>query len=213
MIDEMKIRHIFIVIILLFVTIACTKTVVYTDDFGHKTSQVEMKGGVPHGKTILYFNDGENILQETNYKKGKMNGYSTRWFFNGGKEYEEYYVDNVLEGQKNTWDRTGLLRASDSYCHGLLNGNCSKWYDNGQIQIESYYKMGMPDSIWYYYDYYGLEVGRAKFHDGDGTQIAISPNNEIKITEYKKGEPVSDSVMVFESTAQYNELVKRLLYQ
>ena len=87
----MKIRHIFIVIVLLFVTIACTKTVVYTDDFGHKTSQVEMKGGVPHGKTILYFNDGENILQETNYKKGKMNGYSTRWFFNGGKEYEEYY--------------------------------------------------------------------------------------------------------------------------
>ena len=176
---------------------SCTKTTENYDQYGHLTSSIQMRRGQPDGKTLIYFNDGITILQESNYKNGKLNGKSTRWFFTGHKEYEEYYVDDKLQGKKSTWNENGTLMAEDNYEKGLLNGNCNEWYSNGQLQMDTYYKNGLPDSIWNYYDYNGLEVGFAKFDNGTGQQVAISPDNLIKITYFVDGDQTNDTIMPY----------------
>ncbi len=192
-------NKILIITIVALTCISCTETVTYTDKFDRPTTRMTMRKGVPHGKTYLYFNDGVTVLQETNYKKGVLEGYSTRWHYLGGKEYEEFYVKGKLHGKKSTWNKSGLLVVEDNYNNGFLDGTCKKWFDNGQIQIDSRYKNGMPDSTWHYYDFYGIEVGYAKFDNGNGTHVAISPDNTIKVTDYVDGEPVADSITPYTS--------------
>lgn len=193
----------------LFFFSSCKETVEYTDRFGRLSTKMEMRRGVPHGKTTLYYNDGYNVLQESYYKKGVLDGYSVRWYYHGGKEYEEFYVNGNLHGKKSTWDKSGLLVVEDHYDNGTLHGTCKKWYDNGQIQIDSRYNNGMPDSTWHYFDYYGLEVGYANFDNGNGTHVAISPDNTIKVTTYSDGVPSVDSIVPF-TLDKYN-LIKKIV--
>ena len=178
--------------LVLFLT-SCKKTEKYYDVIGRLTSEIEMKKGEAHGLAKFYFNDGINVRQISNYKNGKLEGATTRWYYSGHKEAEEFYLNNLLHGTKRQWDSNGNLIIEEEYSNGELNGISKKWYSNGQIQIDAFYVAGMPHGNWKYYNEYGVEVGYAEFEHGNGTQTSLNPNGTIdKVFHYEDGIKVDE---------------------
>ncbi|MDR2084524.1 MAG: toxin-antitoxin system YwqK family antitoxin [Bacteroidales bacterium] len=174
--------------LLVLIFTSCRKTEKYYDYFGKITSEIQMKNGVPDGVAKFYFQDGKNINAISNYKNGKLEGGTTRWYYNGLKEYEEFYTNDQLHGTRKAWDKNGNLILEEEYTHGELNGISRTWYSNGQIKIDAYYLDGMPHGNWVFYDSNGIHVGYAEFENGNGTQISLNPNGTIsKVIHYEGG--------------------------
>ena len=177
---------------------SCRKTEKYYDPYGRLTSSMEMKNGKPDGVSLFYFNDGINVYQETHYKNGKLNGYTTRWYYLSGKESEEYYVDDKLDGVRMGWYKNGRPSLEEYYSNGVLNGSSKEWFNNGQIKKETYYNNGIPTKEWHYYDNFGFELGYANFDDnGNGAKITISPDNTMKYSLYDSGTQYFDTLLVY----------------
>jgi antitoxin component YwqK of YwqJK toxin-antitoxin module len=178
--------------LIIVLTNACTKVERYYYPDGKLSSEISKKHGVPNGCSRFYFHNGISVKMESNYKEGKLDGYTTRWYFNGYKEAEEYYVDALLEGKRRLWDEAGQLIVEDEYSGGVLNGYSRKWYPNGQLQIDAYYVNGKADGDWKYYDGNGIEVGYAHFNMGNGEQMILDKDGKVqKIIKFQDGVEVN----------------------
>lgn len=59
---------------------------------GNKVRQFEYRDGVPHGKLISYFSNGQKYY-EVDYVNGKAHGMEYGWYRDGSKRLEIRYVN------------------------------------------------------------------------------------------------------------------------
>ena len=80
---------------------------------------------------------------EENYKDGKEDGLSTRWYENGQKNYEFTYKDGKYISA-TSWKSNGEQCPDTNLVNG--NGIVCFYHENGQKRIENTFKDGKPIS-------------------------------------------------------------------
>ena len=69
-------------------------------------SDEQWKGGRKDGKSTKWFTNGVKMYERT-YKEGKWHGTVTRWWPNGQKMYVRGYTNGVRHGKEATWRSDG----------------------------------------------------------------------------------------------------------
>ena len=99
----------------------------------------EYKNGKRNGLTKKWYKNGQ-LRSETNYKDGEKDGIHKVWYENGQLEWEGNYKDGQYEGLWKAWWKNGQLELEVNYKYGLKDGLCKNWYENGQLGYERNYK-------------------------------------------------------------------------
>ncbi|MCW3072473.1 MAG: tetratricopeptide repeat protein [Bacteroidetes bacterium] len=110
--------------------------------------------GDKHGKHTQYYQEGGNVLRETNYAYGRQDGKTFFYYPNKQMEREYDYKDNDINGKATIYTETGEL-AIERYYKGGYILSYSYMDKNGAMvppievknetgTIKTYYKTGTP---------------------------------------------------------------------
>ncbi len=103
----------------------------YASD-GKLKTEIHYIKGIKHGKSLLYYKDGETVQLEMPYVNGERHGYSKKYFETGELYAETPYENDRLHGIRKVYYRNGSQKALIPYGYGnpgiglkefLLNGN------------------------------------------------------------------------------------------
>ena len=102
---------------------------------------------VPGDYTGVAFSCYHGRLQTNNYKDGKKDGISRRWYdptrVSGHiLEFEENYKDGKEDGVFRYWWYNGQLEFEVNYKDGKEDGVFRYWFENGQLRHKKNYKDG-----------------------------------------------------------------------
>ncbi|MCK8523489.1 hypothetical protein M0D21_18040 [Aquimarina sp. D1M17] len=94
------------------------------------------------GKWISFFEeDSSKVASIFEVKNGKLNGKSTQFYFNGGKQSEYEFLDGEQNGYERYWNKKGILvleyqhKYKDylNFQSSVRNGEWKDWNDNGTL--------------------------------------------------------------------------------
>lgn len=102
-----------------------------------------------NGYTGVIYEEHDNgqLVGETPYKDGKVEGVLKNWHENGQLMVEAPYKDNKKEGVGKVWHENGQLIVEIPYKDDKEEGISKTWYANGQLRLESPYKDGKKEGI------------------------------------------------------------------
>jgi len=141
-------RHLTLLLITVFLINICfaqTEPQMVTKNYrtGEKQSQGKILGSSEYGKWQYWDRDG-NLIQETEFEQGIINGSLIYYYKNGQKQNE------------------------GSFYYGVKTGEYKAWYKNGKLKEEGSYKSGIMDSIWTYYFESGKKQKVEEYDDVTG---------------------------------------------
>ena len=88
--------------------------------------------------TIDQGQSGDYISSDENWKEGKKDGLSARWFSNGMKMYERNYSEGRWHGTVTRWWPNGQKMYIRAYTNGTRHGKEATWRSDGSpINISS----------------------------------------------------------------------------
>jgi len=102
----------------------------YASDGRLKTTITYVKG-IKHGKSLLYYRDGQTVQLEMPYQNGERHGISRKYYETGELYAETSYERDLLHGDRKTYYKSGKEKAIVPYKKGdpgtglveyLLNG-------------------------------------------------------------------------------------------
>jgi hypothetical protein len=89
------------------------------------------------------------LLEEINYKNGKLNGIYRTWYHDCDRLKSEYtYKDGIIHGLCRNWNDGFGLESEYTYVDGQLNGLYRRWYRNGKLKSEVIYKNNLRDGVY-----------------------------------------------------------------
>jgi antitoxin component YwqK of YwqJK toxin-antitoxin module len=83
-------------------------------------------------------------MGSVDFKKHQKHGRGVRFYPNGVKQLERFFVNNKLQGTARTWYDTGSLMITEEYKDGLLHGYSKTYYEDGGIFEEVKFEYGTP---------------------------------------------------------------------
>ena len=201
--------YISLLIILLSVT-SCTKTKTELYKNGGLKSQIQYRFGKENGVSRYYHEVYGSMIAEAHMKNGKKEGEYARFYFNGNREYQAFYKNDLLNGIERTWNKEGQLLSETYYKEGKKNGAYTSWYDNGEMMAKGAFKNDLEEGKWQIFDQRGLLIGEATFTGGSGIQMAYDKNGVLeRKTTFKKGLKNGEEIYY----APSGEVVKTILYK
>lgn len=96
------------------------------------------------GSLVQFYPSGDTSFIEQ-YKKGKLEGTTTRWFLNGQKKEKRLYLNNRKHGFHQGWYEDGKKAFEYHFLEGQYTDTIKEWYDNGQLYQLSVYKNGQQE--------------------------------------------------------------------
>jgi len=81
------------------------------------------------GTAVLF----ENTIKiaSTEYRMGKKNGMTQKWFADGTISYEAYYKNGKQDSLSRTWWKNGNMRSQSNFENGKPEGVQLSWYRSG----------------------------------------------------------------------------------
>lgn len=73
------------------------------------------------------------------YSAQEIQGPYVRWYENGQKELEAFFINGVQEGSWTRWDEEGRVLEKGQYEGGVKVGRWYYWYDNGRLAMDGEY--------------------------------------------------------------------------
>ena len=125
-----------------------------------------------------------------NYKDGKQDGLSTRWYENGQKSSETTFKGGLLDGLSTRWYENGQKSWQTIYKNGVPNGLRTRWYKSGQKNFEIISKEGGPffAAAW---KLNGEKCPITNIVNGDGVIMHYNEDgNEIMLESFQNGEKI-----------------------
>ena len=182
----LKIKHIFLSLLIIFLFVSCKKRVIEYYQNGHLKSVIEYRNGKEDGMTVYYDDDYERPVLEIMMKNGKRNGKMTRYFFNGNIEVQAYYKDDMQQGVYQEYDLQGNPIIECYYVDGKKTGAYTTYHEKGMVKEKGAFQDDLFDGKWEYFDARGLPVGEGEFDRGTGCLTAYDQNGRrSRITHYK----------------------------
>ena len=89
---------------------------------------------VPFSGRIIKVEDGlggNYVSADENWKNGKKDGLSTKWFSNGSKMFERNYKEGRWHGPVTRWWPNGQRMYVTAYTDGVRNSREAKWKSDG----------------------------------------------------------------------------------
>ena len=197
-------------LIILLSTASCTKTKTELYKNGGLKSQIQYRFGKENGVSRFYHEVYGSMIAEAHMKNGKKEGEYSRFYFNGNREYQAFYKNDVLNGIERTWNKEGQLISETYYKDGKKNGAYSSWYENGVMMAKGAFKNDLEEGKWQIFDERGLLMGEATFTGGSGIQMAYDKNGVLeRKTTFQKGLKNGEEIYYTPS----GEVVKTILYK
>jgi uncharacterized protein len=177
-----------IVLILLISVTSCTKTKTELFENGRVKSQIQYRFGKENGISRYFHPVYGSKIMEVNMKNGKKEGELSKFYFNGNREYQGFYKNDLLEGIERIWDKSGQILSETHYIKGKKEGSYNSWYENGVNFAKGSYKNDLPHGKWEFYDQRGMLIGDSDYNLGTGIQTHYDYNGIISIkTTFKNG--------------------------
>jgi antitoxin component YwqK of YwqJK toxin-antitoxin module len=104
-------------------------------------SEINYRAGKKEGVSKKWWESG-NLKYERSFKDGKQNGFSRGWYEDGQLWFERNFTDGKLNGLRKGWHENGQLKFEYNYRDSKRDGLSRKWYDNGLLDYQSNYKDG-----------------------------------------------------------------------
>lgn len=121
------------------------------DEAGNLIEKGQFANGKKNGKWIRYTN--AVVTSEIEYLNGKKNGKRIEYFNNGNKDFEENYVDGVLDGVRLRYSMSaGTVIQKWTYKNGDLDGEYKMMTDNGVTLEEGLYANDKKEGMWKFYE-------------------------------------------------------------
>ena len=151
----------FLVILLLFFSVGCSK-IINSDDlilsktdglFYEKNNKKPFTGevtgrvkgqiikGKREGEWLQYYANG-SLESKSNYKDGKEEGEVFWYYQNGRLEISGNYKDGKEEGGFISYDVNGRIVYKYNYKLGKLDGEWLHYYETGELKEKRLYKSG-----------------------------------------------------------------------
>ena len=182
----LKLKHILLSLLVLFLFISCKKKETEYYRNGNVKSIIEYRNGKEHGMTTYYDKDYGTPTLEIMMKNGKRNGKMTKYFFNGNIEIIAYYKEDIQQDIYQEYDFRGNPIVECYYMDGKKTGTYTTYHEKGMIKEKGAFKDDLFDGKWEYFDERGLPVGEGKFDSGAGYLISYDQNGQLsRITHYK----------------------------
>lgn len=89
-----------------------------------------IRNGVPHGKNLCYFNNG-NISMEKTFTRGKQQGEEKMYYFSKKLLSRGKIIDDKKVGTHYWYNLNGTLSKSTEFKNGLRNGKCICYDSSG----------------------------------------------------------------------------------
>lgn len=174
----------FKLIVLLSILYACTREDVSFYDNGQIKQKLVYKNNKLDGPQYWYYENG-NLSNTYQYENGKLEGEAKSFFGNGVLQTLSHYKNGLKDGEEIEYNKNGKVLSTQHYSKGLKNGSYTALYITGEKRITGYFKDDNIDSLWMYYNKYGLLIGKGMFHNGNGELTSYRTNGNIwKITPY-----------------------------
>ena len=121
--------------------------------------------GVPHGKVVLYYDNGnekevsfykdgklaggrlfyyksKGLMRKESYKNGLKNGVFEEYYKNGAVKWSFSYVDGLQHGAQRFYTKGNNLISYSEYSKGKCNGKTESYYKNGKPKVLAKCKKG-----------------------------------------------------------------------
>ena len=117
------------------------------------------------GKWTYYHEDGKSIMVEEYYVNNMLNGEYKIFYPTGKLTKLAHYKDGQLHGNSKKYSQEGVLIEDLNYENGVLNGPAAFYELNGNIKQKGVYEDDLKIGIWEFYT------------DGE-----LTKSREIKVT-------------------------------
>ena len=87
------------------------------------------------------------ISSTEQFKDGKRDGVTRKYFPNGQLNYEAYFADGKREGLSRSWWSNGNLRSETLFQNGLEEGVSWSWYQTGEKFKRYNFDNGQPSGL------------------------------------------------------------------
>lgn len=101
-------------------------------DLSFPVFQITFKDNLPDGLMEEYYPNGQ-IKKLVNFSKGKLNGEFFEFSETGELLFSGLYVDDLKEGDWNSYYRDGSKKSEDFYSKNLLQGSSKKYFPDGNL--------------------------------------------------------------------------------
>jgi len=151
---------------------------------GTEKSDVQLRGGVLHGKASLRDWDGKP-LERGSYHAGKKTGAWTTWFPSGRKESVVDYDGDKRHGDEIWyWRDTGAKSKVMGWKHGLPHGQWRAFYLSGKKAGVGQYRDGIKLGTWTRWHEDGTKREQVPYVDGkkNGVQKSWWRSGKLSMT-------------------------------
>ncbi len=85
------------------------------DEKGNLKTEINYRGGLKHGKSVLYYEGSDQVMLEMFYEEGKRSGMATKYYESGKVYAETPYENDEVNGVVKLYFRNGNLKAEIPY--------------------------------------------------------------------------------------------------
>jgi hypothetical protein len=115
-----------------FVSAQNAKT--YYENGNLKASVPVSEDGFFEGKGYTFYQDGE-MAMETNYERGKREGWETEYYPTGEVLGECYYKDDLRQGWYTGYHLNGAIKLKQHWADGKKEGPMQVYFENGKLHM------------------------------------------------------------------------------
>lgn len=159
-----------------------------------------------HGAYTAYY-DSSELLENANYKDGKLDGERILYFQNGKIMSKEHYNMDNMEGAYENYYESGNIKQKGIYKNNQIADTWTNYYEQPANQIKESFtiKDGMINGLYKEYATNGtliiegnkieVEVG-LDFFDGKVTMFDSISKKPVMVFEFDKGKMIKkDSII------------------
>lgn len=99
---------------------------------------------------------------DTNYTGEYLDKYP-----NGNTKFKGTFRFGKRHGQWMAFYANGVLWSECFYNNGLKHGSNTVYYENGKMRYNGYFNNEKRDSLWHFYDEFGVELKQVRFKNDE----------------------------------------------
>jgi antitoxin component YwqK of YwqJK toxin-antitoxin module len=148
-----------IYILLFFATVACSDSVIVTEDEIGAEVFYEKDSYQPFtGRCIVVYRNTDIVKEEFTFKKGLLHGEALTWYKNGQIRRKGFYQKGQISGKWEFWEENGQKTIEANYTDDILNGSYIALYSNGKIKEKGQFSDNRPIGKWVYFNEEGQVI-------------------------------------------------------
>lgn len=176
------------------------------DDAGRLLARSELRGGVLHGLTTAYGENGRP-LREERFREGRLDGESVTYDEAGRVREQATFHDGLLDGEMVVRDEAGRVEQRLRFAAGELDG-LTEIFNAGTPQARIGLRGGKRHGEMTSFDEQGRPASILRYRDGelDGRAEFLDPRGRcVRTADYVAGALEGEVVDYFPDTGRVRE--------